>query len=119
MNNNKIPRPKKKLGCSGRRFWRKVHQDYDFEDEHDIERLWQAADCLDQIHAASEVLKAEGMYILDRFSQKREHPALKTVKDFKALFLRYVKELNLNVDDQPKRPPGRPSPFSATGYGRL
>lgn len=93
------------LGPAGRRFWTKVQAEYVLVEAHDIERLRLAAKALDRIAAAEKVLEAEGPYIKDRFEQVREHPALKTIRDFMTVHLRAVRELGLDLTTGPDTRP--------------
>lgn len=76
-------------------------------DHHHIEQVVIAAQCLDRIDEAGEAITKEGSYYTDRFGQPKEHPAHKTERDNKALFLRILNTgLCLDIDE-PKKP-GRP-----------
>lgn len=101
-----IRRPPRALGPAGRKFWSKVTAEVVLESEHDLERLLQTCKCLDEIAEAEEVIAREGRYIKDRFQQIREHPAMKTIRDSRILFLRGVRELQLDATDpEESRPP--------------
>lgn len=93
------------LKAAGKKFFRKVLSEYDLTDHHDIERLVQACKCLDEINEAEELIEVEGRFILDRFSQRREHPAAKAIRDARTLFFRAVRELALDVEPLDSRPP--------------
>lgn len=104
----KQPKPPSNLKAKGRRFWTSVLKDYSLDECHDLERLHQAAMCLDEIEAAEAVKKSQGLYVQDRFGQVREHPAQKTIRDSRTLFLRCVRELGLDIqtlesDFRPRR----------------
>lgn len=107
MNENSMKRKKapSDLGPAGRRFWKKVLDEYLLEETHDLERLRLAAKALDRIAEAEKVLDAEGPYIKDRFSQVREHPAMKTMRDFMTVHLRAVRELGLDLTTGPDTRP--------------
>ncbi|MDD3847492.1 MAG: hypothetical protein PHC90_14180 [Syntrophorhabdaceae bacterium] len=94
------------LKTPGKKFYKKVLEEYDISESHDLERLFMAAKCLDEIAADEKLLKAEGRFIEDRFHQKREHPASKAVRDNKTLFCRIIRELALDITDPgDSRPP--------------
>jgi hypothetical protein len=98
----------KNLKKAGRKFFRKVQLEYVFEEEHDIERLIQAASCLDEISNAEQVLENEGRFFKTKSGIIREHPALKAIRDFRTLFVRIVRELGLDLETtQPPKPPGQ------------
>ncbi len=100
-----IPTPPKGLKAHGKTFWNKTLCAFVLEDEHDLERLKQACSCLDQLAECEKVLSKEGMFIEDRFRQRREHPALKASRDLKVVFCRIVRELALDIEPAATRPP--------------
>ena len=65
----------------GKKFFKKVLSEYDLTEYHDIERLSQACKCLDEIDEAEQIIETEGRFIKDRFEQRREHPAAKSIRD--------------------------------------
>ena len=93
----KTPRAPTGLKTPGKKFWRKVLSEYQLEEAHDLERLFQACGCLDQINECEEIVKTEGRFVLDRFLQKKENPASKAVRDNKVLFCRILRELALDI----------------------
>lgn len=116
----KVPAPTRPLGERGLEWREKAIADYIFETHNEFSMLDEAAHCLDEISRFTEIVASEGRIMLDRFDQKREHPAVKSARDYKLLFLKYVKALGLEpTDDSPKNPPGRPSPWSDTGRGKF
>jgi phage terminase small subunit len=103
----KIKYPKN-LKKDGRKFYRKVQSEYVFEETHDIERLAQAAACLDEIANADAVLEQQGRFFTTKSGIVREHPALKAIRDFRTLFVRIVREIGLDLQTvEPPRPPGK------------
>ena len=100
----KIP---KHLQTEGRKFWKKVLDDFDLQDNHHLKLLEQACHCLDRQQQAREVIEAEGIFIHDRFLQRREHPAAKTERDNKIIFARLIRELGLDLHDPAEPRPKR------------
>ena len=96
----------KNLKKTGRRFFRKVQREYIFEETHDIERLAQAASCLDEIVLAEKILETDGRFFTTKSGIVREHPALKAIRDFRTLFVRIIRELGLDIEtkDAPRQP---------------
>ena len=99
----KLPGLKK----AGKKFYRSVITEYDLTDAHDIERLIQACKCLDEIAEGERIIAVEGRFIEDRFKQRKEHPAAKSIRDARTLFFRAVRELSLDVEVPESRPPRR------------
>ncbi len=103
----KIPRAPNGLKGPGKRFWKKVLSEYDLQESCDTERLFMACRSLDEIADSEAVIKVEGLFIEDRFKQKREHPAGKVIRENKTLFCRIIRELGLDIvppgDSRPPR----------------
>lgn len=96
------------LKTPGRKFYKKVLEEYELPETHDLERLFMAAKCIDEIADDEKTVKEEGRFIEDRFNQKREHPASKAIRDNKTLFCRIIRELGLDLATaQESRIPGR------------
>jgi hypothetical protein len=99
----KYPRNLKK---AGRRFYRTVLSEFVFEDCHDLERLAQAAACLDEIALAEEIIEKDGRYFKTQAGVIRPHPGLATIRDFRTLFIRITRELSLDTEAiEAPRPP--------------
>jgi phage terminase small subunit len=102
----KIPKSPNGLKPPGKRFWKKVLNEYDLSESHDLERLKMACRCLVEIEEAEKTVEDEGRFIKDRFSQTKEHPGARAIRDNKMLFIKIIRELNLDIstpDDS--RPP--------------
>ena len=93
----KIKRAPSGLKAAGKSFWRKVLSEYQLEEAHDLQRLFQLCGCLDEIGEAEEVVEKDGRFILDRFGQQKEHPASRAIRDNKVLFCRILRELALDI----------------------
>ena len=103
----KIPRSPAGLQKNGKRFWRKVLNDFELIEAHDLERFFLACRCLDDIAEAESCITKEGRFVKDRFDQLRENVAAKSIRDNKALFCRIIRELALDLDIPDSRPPRR------------
>jgi P27 family predicted phage terminase small subunit len=97
----------KTLKRKGREFYNKVITEYEFSDAHDLERLLMACKTLDNIEDAEKQLKADGLYITNRYGNVTEHPAMRTIKDLRLLFIKIIRELGMDIPAQDSRPPGR------------
>ncbi len=96
------------LKTAGKAFWRKANSEFTFETAADFERLRSAATCIDQIRLGEKVLEEEGLFVTDRWDQKKEHPASKMIRENKTLFCRIIRELGLDLQsEQESRIPGR------------
>lgn len=92
-----------------RDFFNKICNDFTLED-HNKKILILACETLDKIEEAQRRLKKEGSYYISRFGEPRSHPALKEVKDNKALFLKLIKQLELDFEES--NGVGRPPEYS-------
>jgi len=95
---------------SSREFFKKISKDFNLE-EHNKKILILACECLDQINTGQKILEKEGNYYKNRFEELRPNPALKEIKDNKSIFLRYMKQLNLDVEFRTEAGAGHPPEY--------
>jgi len=107
-----IPKAPAHLTAGTKRWWVKVVSKWLLDDHH-IRILQTAAESWDRHQQARRIVAKDGIVILDRFGQKRNHPALETERYYKNLFLRAVRELGLDVT-----PPDDNRPAAITGRGK-
>jgi P27 family predicted phage terminase small subunit len=119
MAETRNPKAPSHLGQEGKKFWRELHKTFDLVDPHDLKRATMLCECVDTRAQAREMLQKDGHYFRDRWGQIKPHPAHAVMRDQGNLFCRIVSQLGLDLDETPKAPPGRPSPFSDTGMGRF
>jgi len=103
----KIPKAPNGLQSHGKRFYKKVLSEYVLTEGHDLERLFMACRCLDEISESEKVVTEDGRFIDDRFKQKREHPAAKSIRDNKIIFCRIIRELGLDLEGTQESRPQR------------
>ena len=101
----KIAKPPKGLNSTGKKFWKKVLSEYELSDSHDLERLLMACKCLDELVDAENRIKADGRFTVNRYVATVEHPACKMIRDSRILFIKIVRELNLDIPAPVARPP--------------
>jgi len=97
----KINKPKESpapphLKPRSKAFWKSLCSTYVFE-AHDLERLRIVCEALDTIDACEESMRTDGLLVLDRYGCKRTHPAFATARDARALVLRGLRELAVDV----------------------
>ena len=90
-------------------WWREVVREYDLEAHHE-RLLTLAAEAWDRGQEARVLLATEGIVDLDRFGQKRQHPAVAIERDSRLAFARLIRELGLDVE--PPRETPRPRPLA-------
>lgn len=101
----KRPKPQGPLSVAAAKWYREVAGEYQLESHH-LRLLEAAAGAWDRIQTARALLDSEGLVVLDRFGQKRPHPAAAIERDNKVLFCRLLRELRLNDEGpQDPRPP--------------
>jgi P27 family predicted phage terminase small subunit len=98
-----IPAPKH-LRTDGRSHWECVLSTFAFDD-HDLPLLQSACEQLDRAAEARAIVSKEGVTIVDRFGQKREHPAVATERAAHLAFVRIERELSLQIPPADSRPP--------------
>jgi phage terminase small subunit len=92
------------LKAATRRWAQEIADSYVLESHHH-RLLIAAAECLDRMASAREIVDREGMTIDGRFG-KKIHPAVMIEKDNKVVFARLIRELNLDDSPEAPRPPG-------------
>lgn len=81
-------------------------KEYDLSEAHDLARLSLACKCLDDLSVAEERVEKDGMFTENRYGNIVEHPAVKSIKDFRLLFVKIIRELSLDiVTPEDPRPP--------------
>jgi len=73
-------------------------------DAHALKELELGCGCLDQIAEGEQVLKTDGLFILNRYKVKIENPAGESVRKNKVIFCRIIRELGLDLEGTEDRP---------------
>lgn len=101
----KIAKSPKGLASTGKKFWKKVLSEYELPDTHDLTRLAMACKCLDELADAEMQIKKDGRFCINRYGSTVEHPGCKMVRDSRILFIKIIRELNLDLPVPVARPP--------------
>ena len=65
-----------------------------------------ASKILDEVAESEARVKADGMFILNRYGNLVEHPGCKMIRDLRLLFVKIIRELGLDLADPgDSRPP--------------
>jgi phage terminase small subunit len=93
------------LKDSGRAWVKKVLKKYPFTGD-ELEALYQAGSCLDQIANARAEVEQNGVTVLDRYQTPKANPACAVLRDMQALFFRCCKDLGIinNEEDKNEKP---------------
>jgi len=108
MKNSRGPKAPAGLSKEAKGWWQKFVDGWDF-DEAALLLLESALESFDRMRQAQAIIKRDGPTQTDRFGQAKVHPAVLIERDSKALLLKQLKALNLDLEpilDRPGRPPG-------------
>lgn len=95
----------KHLRPATRRWYEEIASAFILESHHE-KLLLLCCESWDMHLEARELLAKDGLTMTDRYSTIRAHPAVAMERDAKAQFLRFLRELNLDVSHpQESRPP--------------
>ena len=97
-------RPPRHLGKDGRALWKEVYAAFELG-THQERILCLACEALDRSVQARHLLADEGPVVLNRFGEKRAHPAVAIERDSRLACIRAIRELNLGVGPDDARPP--------------
>ena len=90
---------------------KKIQATWDLDAHHD-RLLILAGQSWDRATEAGELVNKEGCVILDRFEQKKIHPAVEIERQAQITFARLLRELGLDLEVLPEpRPPTRPGGY--------
>jgi P27 family predicted phage terminase small subunit len=89
--------PPRGLRKPGRDLWRGVLTEYAITDTAGLELLRTACEAADRLAEARQLLRADGLVVLDRFGQKRVHPAALVERDAASLLARMLRQLDLEA----------------------
>lgn len=92
---------------AARKLWLKITKEYDIADSAGLAILTSAMESFDRAAAAKRVVDLEGPVVMDRWGQRKVHPAANVELANRAAFLNALRQLNLDVEVN-NRGPGRP-----------
>jgi hypothetical protein len=98
-----------KITREGKKLKKSILAEFDIPDRGGLEILNRAIESFCRMREAEEIIDHEGLVVLNRFGEAREHPALNTERKARGQFLLALKQLNLDVlpPNQNGRPRGR------------
>lgn len=103
---SKGPQPPVHLTTATRAWWRGIVDEYQLESHH-IKLLTAAATALDRAEQAREIIDREGLCVPTKEGGMKAHPAVAIEHNARLLFVKVLRELGLDVDEN-TRGPGRP-----------
>jgi P27 family predicted phage terminase small subunit len=102
---NNIPDPPKHLRAKGRALWMEILEIWEMTPDS-LAILLGACEVTDQAERAREILDREEPTFKNKAGEPVKHPAAVVMRDMLAERRAAIKQLNLETE--PKRPPGRP-----------
>jgi hypothetical protein len=89
-------------------WFRQVLTDWELE-QHHVRLLLAAAEALDRAQEARDILEKQGLTFNDRFGAPHARPEVKIERDARNVFMRTIRELDLDTAPPPP-PSGRRPP---------
>ena len=87
----------KHLRKSAKTFFMAMLSDYEINDAGGLALLRAAAEAFERAEDARKLIKKEGAVIIDRFSQKKPHPAVSIERDARGQLISAIRALKLEV----------------------
>ena len=100
-------KPPENLQARGRALFEQLAEEYAITDAAGLALLARAAECLDRLTEAQDLLAADGPVTKDRYGTLKAHPANKIELDSRNGFLAALRALNLDIE--PLKAIGRPT----------
>lgn len=104
-----LPKAPSHLSTEAKRWWRQPQGEYDLSDKAARLLLQTALEAFDRMREAQRQLDEDGPVVVDRFGQRKAHPATVTERDARSAMLTALNKLNLDIEplnDGPGRPMG-------------
>ena len=109
------PRPPAGLTPATRAWWRDVTSGWELESHH-LKLLAICCRAWDEAEAASELVRRDGLTVVQPSGAVRPNPALRIANEARALYARCLRELDLDV--QPPADAQRPPQLRSIAGGR-
>jgi phage terminase small subunit len=100
--------PPNTLSPAAQSWWKATTEEYELEPHH-VRLLSEAAHSWDRAAQARALVDAEGIVVRDRFGQVKSHPAVAIERDARNVFVRIMRELDLDGVPEPESRPPRAS----------
>jgi P27 family predicted phage terminase small subunit len=91
------PKPPERLSDEAGGWWVKIVEAWDLDDPAML-ILESSLEAFDRMRAAQAVIARDGVTILDRWQQPKQHPATMVERDSRAALLRGLKALGLDLE---------------------
>ena len=94
----KKPRPPANLSSEAKAWFKKLVDEFPIDDAAGLMLLQQTCESLDRLREAQGILHREGVVILDRFKQPRQHPATLVERDARNQLVKCIRMLDLDIE---------------------
>jgi P27 family predicted phage terminase small subunit len=92
--------PPAHLSTDGRRMWRELIADYELDDAGALALLQAACEAHDRAQQARRRIDRDGVLLVDRFNQKKPHPAVAIERDARGQMIAALKALRLAPEEE-------------------
>ena len=89
------PTPPKHLTAEARALWTKLRADFTIDDSAGLALLQAACESHDRAQQARRLLDKEGIVSVDRFDQRKPHPAVAIERDARTQMMAALRALRL------------------------
>lgn len=106
---NSTQKPPDHLSREAKSWWRRINSEWELGADA-LLLLRGALESFDRTEEARKLLDKDGLMVLDRFQQRKAHPAASIERDSRLQMVRCWRALNLDVEPPRSgsgRPPGR------------
>ena len=86
-----------KITNAGKKLKKSILAEFEISDRGGLEILDRAIESFCRMREAEAIIDREGLTVVNRFSEVKEHPCLNTERKARAQFLLAIKQLNLDV----------------------
>lgn len=103
-----LPMAPGSLSSEARALWEKIVTAYEMTEPHTLAILQTALEAFDRMKEAGEIIRRDGIQVMDRFDRYKKNPMIDVERDCRRQFYDGMRMLNLDID--PLRDgPGRPA----------
>lgn len=94
----KHPIPRHITG-KARKLWKRLREDFEIDDMAGISLLQNLCEAFMRVQESRIIIETEGSVILDRFQQKKAHPAVSIERDARSQMIAATRALRLSPED--------------------
>lgn len=91
--------PPRHLSAEAKRLWRELFDEFVLDDAAGTALLRVAVEAFDRAQEARVMIKRDGPVLLDRFDQKKAHPACAIERDARGQFMSAIRALKLEPEE--------------------